>query len=149
MDAGKLVGNYLRILGFASLICMLVTMLYNNIVTINLSFILLIWAGSELTRHNATARTWIIRFSFLAIVLTIGTCVYIGLMSKENVTLVLFGVLLSNIPIWLFYVTMGGIVILCAVPPFYLIREGASAFGNEQSIEHLGDRTDSPTAVEA
>lgn len=123
-DNGRFVGNYLRLLGFATLISMLITTLYINFISINLSFILLIWAGSELTRHNPTARTWVIRFSFLSIIAIIATCAYIGYIDKKEVSMDLFGVYLPALPVWLFYVTMAGLAVLCFIPAFYLLKPG-------------------------
>lgn len=132
-NIGRFVGNYLKLIGYASLVSMLVAMLWGNFITVNLTFILLIWAGSELCNYNPTARTWVIRFSFLCALAIIAVCIYIGAMDKQEVSMVMFGVMIENLSTWLFYVTMGGLLILCLVPPFYLLRVQA-----RKEFEHGG-----------
>ena len=135
-DIGKFTGNYLRTLGYASLITMLITMLYAHFININASFILLIWAGSELRSHNARARTWVIRFSILTILAIIATCAYVEFATVEKISMDLFGIYLDEMPRFLFYSTMGGLLVLSAVPLFFLLkRQAFKEFNNAHTKE--------------
>ena len=139
-NAGTFTGNYFRIFGYASLVCMLVAMLYNHFININLSFILFIWAGSELAKHNPKARTWVMRLCLICMLALITTCCYVHFMAIEKISVDLFGILLDDIQAWLFYTTLCIFFVACLVPFIILLgskaRHEFSAADPSASLEH-------------
>lgn len=131
-DPARFTGNYLRIVGYASLACMLVAMFYNNFININLSFILFIWAGSEIRQRNERARSWVMRFSIICALAIVATCVYVESMAIEKISIDLFGFLLTDMPGWLFYTTMVLFLIASLVPFFTL-------FGSKAKLQFEGE----------
>lgn len=121
-DTGRFVGRYLQALAALAVLGMIVAM-FRGALRIDLSFILLFWAGSALIRHSPVARRLVIVGAAISSGVAIGVMLMAGRLPLEGVGVSVLGVPVPE-PSAALVVLLGGALLVTALVPLALLLSG-------------------------
>lgn len=128
-DAGRFDGRYLQALA-AIMVLGMVVAIFRGTVLIDLSFVLLFWAGSALIRHSPLARRFVIVGSAMTSGLAVGVLLMAGRIPLEGVGVSVLGVPVPE-PSATLVALLGGVLLVTALVPLVLLlsRRAREEFG--------------------
>lgn len=118
-DIGRFVGRYLQVLAALTVLGMVIS-LFGGTVSIDVTFILLFWAGAALVRHSALARRLVILASTLVIGAALGMLLIAGRIPLDDVGVRVLGIPVAEPSVGL-VALFGCMLLLTAAVPLVLL----------------------------
>lgn len=118
-DIGRFVGRYLQALAALAVLGMIVSM-FRGTLRIDLSFVLLFWAGSALIRHSPLARRLVIVGAAVSSGLAVGVLLMAGRVPLEGVGVSVLGAPVPE-PSAALVTLLGAALLVTALVPLVLL----------------------------
>ena len=134
-DIGKFVARYLQMLGWTSIVSMILEPILFGSVHLDFTFLFCFWAAKHLSEHNPITRKWVIGLTGLMLGVLSVALIHASVAGTDNVSV--RGFRIENLPLW-YVVTGGGLSAIVIAVPFVLLltaRAKREFDGNEQLSE--------------
>ena len=123
-DVGRFVGRYLQVLACLDIALTIVVMILAGSLVVDLSVILMFWAGAHLIKHSPTARKWTLGVTGFVLVTLLVLTVYVVIVGTDGMV-VTVGKRIDDPPLGLVFAIAGVLMTVVGLPFVLLLTPQA------------------------